>query len=115
MVMSKKSISSNNAIGVITGLFVGKPVGIFLFTLLAVKLGWSSLPAEVSWKQVLGAGMIAGIGFTMSIFIALLAFNEPLIIDTSKVAILCGSILSCIAGLVMLSVAGKKQLLVEEN
>jgi NhaA family Na+:H+ antiporter len=108
-------LSSNNAIGIITGLFIGKPVGIFLFTLLAVKLGLSSLPAEVSWKQVLGAGMIAGIGFTMSIFIALLAFNEPLIIDTSKVAILCGSILSCIAGLVMLSVAGKKQLLVDRD
>lgn len=108
-------LSSNNAVGIITGLFIGKPLGIFLFALLAVKLGLSSLPSEVSWKQVLGAGMIAGIGFTMSIFIALLAFNEPLIIDTSKVAILCGSILSCISGLVMLSVAGKKQLLVEES
>jgi NhaA family Na+:H+ antiporter len=108
-------LSSNNAVGIIAGLFIGKPVGIFLFTLIAVKLGLSSLPAEVNWMQVLGAGMIAGIGFTMSIFIALLAFNEPLVIDTSKVAILCGSILSCIAGLVMLSVAGKKQLLVDEN
>ncbi|MGB3016237.1 MAG: Na+/H+ antiporter NhaA [Ignavibacteria bacterium] len=108
-------LSSNNAVGIIMGLFIGKPVGIFLFTLLAVKLGWSSLPDEVGWKHVLGAGMIAGIGFTMSIFIALLAFNEPLIIDTSKVAILCGSILSCIAGLVMLSVAGKKQKFIGED
>ena len=108
-------LSSNNAVGIIMGLFIGKPVGIFLFTLLAVKLGWSSLPDEVAWKHVLGAGMIAGIGFTMSIFISLLAFNEPLVIDTSKVAILCGSLLSCIAGLVMLSVAGKKQLLVDRD
>jgi len=106
-------LTSNNALGIIGGLFVGKPVGIFLFTLLSIKLGLSKLPENVSWLQVSGAGMIAGIGFTMSIFIALLAFNDSLMIDTSKVAILCGSLLSCTAGMLMLYFGGKKTMGVE--
>ena len=95
-----------NSKGIIAGLCIGKPFGIFLCTFLAAKVGWSTLPGDVSWKQILGAGMLAGIGFTMSIFIALLAFNDPLIIDTAKVAILCGSVLSCLTGVTMLFIAG---------
>ena len=106
-------LTSDNALGIIGGLFIGKPVGIILFTFITIKLGLSKLPESVSKLQVLGAGMIAGIGFTMSIFIALLAFNDQLIIDTSKVAILCGSLLSCIAGMVVLYFSGKKTLGVE--
>ncbi len=102
-------LSSNNALGIIGGLFIGKPVGIFLFTLLAVKIGLSSLPDDVNWKQILGAGLLAGIGFTMSIFIALLAFSDSLVIDTSKVAILCGSVLSGAAGVAALFAFGKRE------
>ncbi len=98
---------SDNSAGIMLGLFLGKPLGIFLLSLIAVKAGISSLPGDVKWKHVLGAGMLAGIGFTMSIFISLLAFDDALIVDTSKVAILCGSVMSCIAGMVMLSLAGR--------
>ena len=108
-------LTSNNALGIIGGLFIGKPVGIFLFTLLAVKIGLSTLPEGVSWNQILGAGLLAGIGFTMSIFIALLAFNDSLVVDTSKVAILCASLLSGIFGVTTLYLFGKKDADVIEN
>ena len=101
-------LTSANAKGIIAGLCIGKPLGIFLLTFLAAQVGWSTLPGDVSWKQILGAGMLAGIGFTMSIFIALLAFNDPLTIDTAKVAILCGSVLSCLVGVTMLFISGTK-------
>ncbi|MBX7042035.1 MAG: Na+/H+ antiporter NhaA [Ignavibacteria bacterium] len=99
---------SSNPAGIILGLFLGKPLGIFLLSLIAVKTGISSLPPDVKWKHVLGAGMLAGIGFTMSIFISLLAFDNALIVDTSKVAILCASVLSCVTGIIMLSIAGRQ-------
>jgi NhaA family Na+:H+ antiporter len=99
-------LTSENAKGIIAGLCIGKPFGIFLCTFLAVKVGWSTLPGDVSWQQILGAGMLAGIGFTMSIFISLLAFNDLLTIDTAKVAILCGSVLSCLTGVTMLFLSG---------
>ena len=99
-------LTSENAKGIIAGLCIGKPFGILLFSFLAVQVGWSTLPGDVSWKQILGAGMLAGIGFTMSIFISLLAFNDPLTIDTAKVAILCGSVLSCLTGVTMLFISG---------
>jgi NhaA family Na+:H+ antiporter len=99
-------LTSENSKGIIAGLCIGKPLGIFLFTFLAAKVGWSTVSGDVSWKQILGAGMLAGIGFTMSIFISLLAFNDPLIIDTAKVAILCGLVLSCLTGVMMLFISG---------
>lgn len=98
-------LSSGNSIGIILGLFLGKPAGVFLLTFIAVKMGINKLPGDVKWAHILGAGMLAGIGFTMSIFISMLAFDNSLTIDTSKVAILCASALSCIAGIVMLSLA----------
>lgn len=101
-------LASNNAVGIMAGLFFGKPVGIFLFTLAVVKFGLGKLPDDVNWSSILGAGMLAGIGFTMSIFISMLAFNDAVIIDVSKVAIFSGSALSCIAGLAMLALNGKK-------
>jgi Na+:H+ antiporter, NhaA family len=99
-------LTSENSKGIIAGLCIGKPLGIVLFTFLAAQVGWGTLPGDVSWKQILGAGMLAGIGFTMSIFISLLAFNDSLTIDTAKVAILCGSVLSCLAGVTMLFILG---------
>src|SRR5690606_5162575 len=66
---------SNLSLGIIAGLLLGKPLGISLMSFLAVKLKISSLPGDVKWSQITGAGILAGIGFTMSIFIALLSFN----------------------------------------
>lgn len=101
---------SNFGYGIILGLFLGKVVGINLFSWLFIKLKISSLPDNSSWSQMLGAGMLAGIGFTMSIFIALLSFkNHPEIQDEAKFAILIASIISGIAGYSLLKVVGKRK------
>jgi NhaA family Na+:H+ antiporter len=88
------SLGSSNSIGIFTGLFMGKPLGILLFSLLAVTLGISRLPQDVSWKHIVGAGFLAGIGFTMSIFITLLAFTDPQIVQSTKISILLTSLLA---------------------
>jgi NhaA family Na+:H+ antiporter len=88
--------------GILLGLVVGKPLGISLFCFLTVKLGIAALPDHLRWKHVLGMGMIAGIGFTMSIFIAALAFREPEVQTIAKVAIIGASLLSGIIGFLFL-------------
>jgi NhaA family Na+:H+ antiporter len=88
--------------GIIMGLVVGKPIGIFLFSLAAVRLGFASLPAGMTWKQLWGTGMIAGIGFTMSIFMATLAFDLPGIQLVAKVAIMSASVIAGIGGFLYL-------------
>jgi NhaA family Na+:H+ antiporter len=89
------------AIAVGLGLVFGKPIGIVLFSWLAVKIGLARLPAGISWNSVTGAGFIAGIGFTMAIFIASLAL-EGALLDGAKVGILVGSALAAIAGVILL-------------
>ncbi len=93
------SLLSLNSLGIVGGLFLGKPIGVFGFCGFAVKSGLASLPAQVNWKQLLGAGILAGIGFTMSIFITLLAYEESSVIVDSKIAILMASILAAVIGL----------------
>jgi Na+:H+ antiporter, NhaA family len=90
------------SIGIIVGLIVGKPVGIFVFSYLAVKMKISSLPGDSKWSYVFGAGILGGIGFTMSIFITLLGFNDAFQIDQSKIAIMFASLVAGIAGLLFL-------------
>jgi NhaA family Na+:H+ antiporter len=82
-----------NSLGIIAGLVIGKPLGIWLFSFLAVSLGLCTLPKDLKWKTVIGAGMLGGIGFTMSIFITLLAFKNDgeEVITYSKIAILIAS------------------------
>jgi len=92
-----------NSLGILAGLLVGKPLGIALFSYLAVRLGWSRLPNEVCWRHIVGAGFLGGIGFTMSIFITLLAFGNAEIIDSSKLSILVTSILAGSVGYLILS------------
>ena len=98
-------------LGVILGLLIGKPLGIFLITFISEKIGIAMRPQGVSWAQILGAGMLAGIGFTMSIFVADLAFkNTPHALEAteiSKIAILSGSLLSGIVGAVFLILLAK--------
>lgn len=93
------------SIGIILGLFIGKQIGIFGFSYLAVKLKLASEPEGVSWKKIYGASVLAGIGFTMSLFIANLAFNSPELLNISKVGILSGSLLSGIFGFTILKSA----------
>ncbi|MEI8007186.1 MAG: Na+/H+ antiporter NhaA [Bacteroidota bacterium] len=95
--------------GIIFGLLIGKPLGIILFSWIGVKTKISSLPAGTSWMQLAGTGLLAGIGFTMSIFIAGLSYKEPAILDVSKLSILAGSTLSAVCGMGVLYFLGKKQ------
>ncbi|MCU1752776.1 Na+/H+ antiporter NhaA [Pseudomonas sp. 6D_7.1_Bac1] len=90
-------------LGVALGLLVGKQIGIFLLAALAIRLGLARLPEGSNWMQVYGVALLCGIGFTMSLFIGNLAFPEsPHLVDEVKVGVLIGSILSAIAGVVVL-------------
>lgn len=91
------------SIGIITAMLIGKPMGITFFSYWAVKLKIASLPRELKWGSIIGTGLLGGIGFTMSIFVTLLAFNDIEIINNAKIAILVGSSLAGIAGLIWLS------------
>lgn len=97
-----EGLATTNSLGIFAGLFVGKPLGIALFSFLAVKSGLSQLPEEVNWAQILGVGCLGGIGFTMSIFITLLAFGNPDIVQSSKISILLSSLLAGTAGFILL-------------
>lgn len=88
--------------GIILGLFLGKPAGIFLMSWLAVKLKISELPDQTSWPHVLGLGILGGIGFTMSIFIALLSFKQPELQLQAKFAVLTASLLAGALGYAIL-------------
>lgn len=91
-------LGARPVLGVILGLVVGKPLGITLAAWLAVRSGISSLPAGVSWRHVAGAGALGGIGFTMSIFVANLAFGAGGLADDIKVAILISSLVAGVIG-----------------
>lgn len=93
-----QSIGEPFALGILFGLIIGKPIGITLFSFIAVKCKLCSLPSGVNWKELLGTGMLGGIGFTMSIFITLLAFNDLHHINESKLMILLASLTSGIIG-----------------
>ena len=97
-------------LGIIGGLVLGKLIGINLFSLIAVKLKVSALPQRSSWSQMLGVGLLAGIGFTMSIFIALLSFKHEVDFqDEAKFAILIASFIAAISGYVILNLSSKKR------
>ena len=91
------------SIGIVLGLVFGKPLGIWLFSFLAVKLRLASALAQVLWKQVFGAACLCGIGFTMSIFVAGLAFQTGELLDNAKIAILAASFLSAVLGCLILA------------
>jgi NhaA family Na+:H+ antiporter len=103
-----QELLSENSLGIIAGLVVGKPLGITLMCVIAVALGICRLPLDLRWPHVFGAGLLGGIGFTMSIFITNLAFTgEPAVINASKMAILLASLAAGIAGFVWLKIFGK--------
>jgi Na+:H+ antiporter, NhaA family len=96
-----------NELGIMSGLVIGKPVGIFLFCFVAVAFGICRLPLDLNWKHVVGAGMLGGIGFTMSIFITNLAFaGNAATINSSKLAILSASLVAGFVGFGWLKVFG---------
>jgi NhaA family Na+:H+ antiporter len=95
-------LATSNSLGIFAGLFVGKPLGIVLFSFLAVKSGLSELPGDVDWKHIIAVGFLSGIGFTMSIFITILAFDNPELVQGSKISILLSSLLAGAAGFLIL-------------
>lgn len=94
--------------GVFLGAFLGKPIGIIGVTFMLVKIGFAKLPRGVDWKQIVGVGLMGGLGFTMSILIAGLAFTVESEVLAAKCAILAGSVLAAVVGSVFILVATKK-------
>jgi Na+:H+ antiporter, NhaA family len=103
------TLTQSYSLGIALGLLIGKPIGIFLFTLLAVTLGLCKLPHDLSWKSILGAGLLGGIGFTMSIFVTLLAFDSETIINNSKLVILISSFTAGLLGFITLRLSLKTE------
>ena len=102
-----KELLSSNSLGIMAGLVLGKPLGILLFSWVLLKTKLTSLPQNVNWKHMLGAGILAGIGFTMSIFISNLAFTDSGVIQNSKIAVLIASLVATCVGLVILFTSPK--------
>jgi Na+:H+ antiporter, NhaA family len=102
-----ETATSAIALGVALGLIVGKVVGISLFTFLAVRFGMGKLPVGTNWNHIIGLAAVAGIGFTVSLFVAGLAFDDPHQIELAKVGIFIGSFVSGILGALILSRAKK--------
>ena len=91
-------------VAIICGLVIGKPLGVMLASWVAVKIGVARLPTGVCWGQVHGAGWLAGIGFTMALFIANLAFaQDAAMLDAAKLGVLGASVLAGVVGLVVLA------------
>jgi len=91
-------ITNSEGIGIVLGLVLGKPLGIMLFSWLAYKTGVASLPENIKWVHILGVGLLGGIGFTMALFVASLAFKETGLIDNAKISILFASVIAGLAG-----------------
>jgi NhaA family Na+:H+ antiporter len=102
-----QDLSSANSMGIVSGLVIGKPLGITLLVFIAVLLGVCRLPIGMNWKHVFGAGLLGGIGFTMSIFITNLAFTgEAELVNASKIAILLASVTAGTIGFLWLMLFG---------
>jgi len=101
------SLGSSNSLGIIAGLVLGKPLGILLCCWLAIRTGVCRLPEDIRWSQLLGVGILAGIGFTMSIFVTNLAFDHTGTIQFSKIAILTASLIASLLGFSVLALTAK--------
>ena len=98
----RDALASPVTLGVILGLLVGKPLGITGFSWLAVRFGFAALPDGVSWRTLAGAGVLGGIGFTMALFIASLAFGEAALLEAAKFGVLAASAVAGVAGWLLL-------------
>ena len=105
------TLTQNYSLGIAVGLIVGKPLGIFLLTFLAVTIGLCKLPDDLNWKSIVGVGFLGGIGFTMSIFITLLAFDNETIINNAKFVILISSLIAGLIGFISLKLTLKQTII----
>ena len=105
-----ESLLSPVPLGIVLGLFVGKQIGVFLFSIIAIKLKIAQMPNNANWMSFYGVGILAGIGFTMSLFIGNLAFVENIeYIDSVKIGVLTGSLLSTLVGYGLLLLTSKNR------
>lgn len=108
-------LSQDYSLGIALGLIVGKPLGIFALSFLAVMIGACKLPEDLNWSSILGAGFLGGIGFTMAIFITLLAFDDKEIINNAKFVILVASLFAGLVGFIILRLTLTKEIIEEEE
>jgi len=106
----QSGLSELNSLGIMIGLVIGKPLGIFLFSFIGVGLGLCTFPTDLKWKNIIGAGFLGGIGFTMSIFITNLSFDDEVIVNNSKIAILIASLIAGTIGILLLRLTLKTQI-----
>lgn len=104
-----KSLLNPVSLGIVSGLFIGKQVGVLGSAWVAVRLGFGQLPQGVTWAQLYGAALLAGIGFTMSLFVASLAFTDLAFASLAKLSVLVGSLLSAIAGLTVIHLSTRSR------
>jgi Na+:H+ antiporter, NhaA family len=106
----KTEIFSSNSLGISLGLLLGKPIGIVGLSLLGISFGIAKLPVGMNITKLIGMGLLAGIGFTMSIFISNLAFGDhPELIQSSKISVLIASLLAALFGWILLKAGLNKQ------
>jgi Na+:H+ antiporter, NhaA family len=104
--MSASALAQPVPLGIALGLFVGKQIGVFAFAWGAIRAGLADVPARATWAQLYGVAILCGIGFTMSLFIGLLAFPDtPGLQDEVKIGVLTGSVVSALAGAILLLAA----------
>ncbi|MFQ3225580.1 MAG: Na+/H+ antiporter NhaA [Lentimonas sp.] len=104
---ARQALSSAVTWGVLLGLIVGKVTGVVSFGWLAVRLGWAALPSGVGWRHIIGAGLIGGVGFTVSLFITELAFTDPVLVEEAKVGVLAASFIAAVSGYLFLLVVSR--------
>ena len=104
------ALTESYSLGIGLGLLVGKPLGIFIMAFISVKIGLCKLPDDLNWKSIAGVGFLGGIGFTMSIFITLLAFDNELLINNAKISILLASLIAALLGLLFLKLVLNKEI-----
>jgi len=102
-------LTQHYSLGIAVGLIVGKPIGIFALSLLVVRLGICKLPRDLHWKSIFGVGFLGGIGFTMSIFVTLLAFEDVTVINNAKFIILLSSLIAGTIGFISLKLTLKRK------
>jgi len=110
----QSGLGQPNSLGILAGLLIGKPLGIFLFSFIGAGLGLCVIPSDLKWKNIIGAGFLGGIGFTMSIFVTLLAFDNDDMVNNSKIAILIASFIAGIIGFIFLKLTLKTPIEKEE-
>ena len=101
--VSLASLSNPVPLGIMSGLFFGKQIGVFFTTFLLIKMGYARLPSESNWIQMYGIAVLTGIGFTMAMFINFLAFDTDIYINQAKIAILIASFASAVLGYILLN------------